>query len=132
VVANINANIGQVARDLSEEIRFLERFQRGIGLQPFFHRGAARLLKLDPWATICLSRLRWRAAIDFDGNAIKYRSATMPTTLIPTKAAKTLTPVRLINECGASSADQATDNPSPERRRLLAAFAKPECHRNHA
>jgi hypothetical protein len=52
VIADINANVGQVTGDLSEEIRFLERFERGVGLQPLCNRDATRMLNLDLWATI--------------------------------------------------------------------------------
>jgi len=43
VIADINANIGQVAGDLSEEIGFLEGCERCVGLQPLYHREAARI-----------------------------------------------------------------------------------------
>src|SRR5258708_2698907 len=54
VIADINPNIGQVAGDLSEEIGHLEGFKRGVGLQPLYHGGTARMLNLDPRTRIHL------------------------------------------------------------------------------
>ena len=54
VIADIDANIGQISGDFGEEIRFLEGFKRGVGLQPLSHRDAARMHNLDPRAAIRL------------------------------------------------------------------------------
>jgi hypothetical protein len=46
----------------------------------------------------CSTSTRGRGStfVDFDGDAAKYRSATMATALTPTNTNKTLIPVRLI------------------------------------
>ena len=54
VVADINANIGQVSGDFGEEIRLLESGEGGIGLQPLSHREAPRMHHLDRWAALHL------------------------------------------------------------------------------
>ena len=54
MIADIDANIGQVSGDFGEEIRFLEGFERSVGLQPLSHRDAVRMHNLDPRAAIRL------------------------------------------------------------------------------
>ena len=54
VIADIDANIGQVSGDFGEEIRFLKGFEGGVGLETLSHRDAARMHNLDPRGAIRL------------------------------------------------------------------------------
>ena len=47
VIADVDANIGQVSGDFGEEIRFFEGFKGGVGFETLRHRDAARTHNLD-------------------------------------------------------------------------------------
>jgi hypothetical protein len=54
VIADIDANIGQVSGDFGEEVRFFEGFEAGVGLETSCRRDAARTHNLDPRGAIRL------------------------------------------------------------------------------
>ena len=54
VIADIDANIGQISGDFGEEVRLLEGFEGGVGLETLCHRDAARTHNLDPRGAIRL------------------------------------------------------------------------------
>ena len=54
VIADIDANIGQVSGDFGEQVRFLKGFEGGVGLETLGHRGAARTHNIDPRRAIRL------------------------------------------------------------------------------
>jgi hypothetical protein len=47
VIPDVDANIRQVSGDLGKQVRLLESFEAGIGLETLGHRGAARTDNLD-------------------------------------------------------------------------------------
>jgi hypothetical protein len=54
VIADIDANIGQVPGDIGEDIRFFKGFEGGVGLETLGHGDAARTHHLDPRGIIRL------------------------------------------------------------------------------
>jgi hypothetical protein len=55
VIAEVDANIGQVSGDFGEEIRLLEGGERGVGFQPLTHCAAARMDNINPCTVLTRS-----------------------------------------------------------------------------
>ena len=61
MIADVDANIGQISGDFGEEVRLFERCERRVGLQPLSNRDSAGMHNLHAGAAIYhLGWLRWR------------------------------------------------------------------------